>query len=181
MTCIVAILDTNVDNKQKIIMGADSSAVDETIHTPHITPKVFVKGEFGIGYCHSFRLGQILEFWFTPPHIPEGEENLMKYMVMDFIPELKGALALQDYPNHEDEKTEWSLIVGVRGHIFTVESDWHVGYDDIPYASIGAGSAYALGAIHAAEGDNKWVAKKALEAAELFCPYVLGPFHFIEV
>lgn len=179
MTCVVAI----VDKSQKILMGSDSSAVDETTHTPHISPKVFVKGEgeFGIGYCHSFRLGQIIEFWFTPPPIPDGEKNLMRYMVMDFIPELKTVLADQDYPNHEDEKTEWSLLVGVRGHIFTIESDWHVGFDDIPYAAIGAGSAYALGAIHAAEGDSKWSLQKALEAAELFSPYVLGPFNFIEV
>lgn len=178
MTCIVAI----VDKQQGILMGADSSAVDDTIHTPHISPKVFLKGEFGIGYCHSFRLGQIIEFWFTPPPIPDGEENLMRYMVMDFIPELKGVLADQDYPTHDDEKTEWSLIVGIRGHIFTIESDWHIGFDDIPYAAIGAGSSYALGAIHAAEGGSSMFSlQKGLEAAEKFCPYVLGPFHFIEV
>ena len=177
MTCVVAI----VDKQRKILMGADSSAVDDTIHTPHISPKVFIKGEFGIGYCHSFRLGQIIEFWFTPPPLPEGEEDLMRYMVVDFVPELKSVLADQDYPNHDDEKTEWSLIVGVRGHIFTIESDWHVGFDDIPYVAIGAGSSYAMGAIHAAEGDSMFSLKKGLEAAELFCPYVLGPFHFIEV
>jgi hypothetical protein len=177
MTCIVAIVDKN----RKITMGADSSAVDESIHTPHLEPKVFVKGEFGIGYCHSFRMGQIIEFWFAPPPIPKDEENLMRYMVMDFIPELKTILADNDYPNNEEDKTEWSLIVGVRGHIFTIESDWHIGYDDIPYASIGAGSSYALGAMYSAQGTSDYAAKKGLEAAEKFCPYVLGPFNFIEV
>jgi hypothetical protein len=177
MTCIVAI----VDRHRRITMGADSSAVDETIHTPHLDPKIFVKGEIGIGYCHSFRMGQIIEFWFEPPPLPEGSENIMRYMVTEFIPELKSVLSDHDYPNNEEDKTEWSLIVGVRGHIFTIESDWHVGYDDLPYASIGAGSSYALGAMYTAQDTTDIVAKKALEAAEKFCPYVLGPFHFIEV
>lgn len=179
MTCIVAIAGKD----GAIILGADSSAVDETVQTAHIDPKIFIKGEFGIGYCHSFRMGQIIEFWFEPPPIPKNEINLMRYMVQDFIPELKSILADNDYPNHEDEKIEWSLIVGVRGNIFTVESDWHVGYDDIPYASIGAGSSYALGALYStAIGDDaKSVARVALRAAEKFCPYVLGPFNYIEV
>jgi hypothetical protein len=179
MTCIVAALD----NHGKIIMGADSSAVDETIHTPHIDPKVFVKGEFGIGYCHSFRMGQILQFWFTPPEIPENEKDMMRYMVMDFIPELKGVLADQDYPFHDDEKIDWSIIVAVRGKLFTIEADWHVGHDGIPYAAIGAGSPYALGAMHSIHGEPNAsiVALKALETAEKFSPYVLGPFNFIEV
>jgi hypothetical protein len=179
MTCVVAI----VNSEGKVTIGADSSAVDDIIVTPHREPKVFVKGEFGIGYCHSFRMGQIIEFWFTPPPIPENEKSLMRYMVMDFIPELKSVLEDNGYPNHEDEKTEWSLIVGVRGLIFTIESDWHVGYDDLPYASIGAGSSYALGVLHAAPFwmDSHKAAHVALEAAEKFCPYVVGPFNFIEV
>jgi hypothetical protein len=171
-----------VDGNGKIIIGADSSAVDETIITPHIDPKVFKKGEFGIGYCHSFRLGQIIEFWFDPPPIPEGEDNIIKYMVKDFIPELKGVLADNDYPNHDDEKTDWAIIVGVRGHLFTIESDWHVGYDDVSFAAIGAGSSYAIGAMASSTvGDNERIALNALLIAEKFCPYVIGPFNFIEV
>ena len=181
MTCIVAIVDGN----GKIIMGADSSAVDETIHTAHLDSKVFKKGEFGIGYCHSFRMGQIIEFWFTPPEIPDKEENMMRYMVQDFVPELKSILADNDYPNHEDEKTEWAMIVGIRGHLFTIESDWHVGYDDISYVSIGAGASYAIGAMYSVLGighkDAQYMARTALEAAEKFCPYVIKPFNFIEV
>lgn len=179
MTCIVAI----VDKTKRIVMGADSSAVDETIHTEHLDAKVFKKGEFGIGYCHSFRLGQILEFWFEPPPIPDNEKNLMKYMVMDFVPELRKVLEDNEYPTHDDEKTDWSIIVCVAGHIFTIESDWHVGYDNIPYAAIGAGSSYALGAMYPMRYDEdvQTTATQALMAAQKFSPYVIGPFNFIEV
>jgi hypothetical protein len=177
MTCIVAVVDLD----RNVVMGADSAAVDDTIATRHLESKIFKKGEFGIGYCHSFRMGQIIEFWFTPPPIPKNEDNLMRYMVMDFIPELKALLADNDYPNHEYEKTEWSLIIAVRGNIFTIEYDWHVGYDSFPYASIGAGSSYALGAMFACNDKAYERAVCGLEAAEEFCPYVKGPFHFIEV
>lgn len=178
MTCVVALVDQN----GKIAMGSDSSAVDETIITPHLDPKVFIKGEFGIGYCHSFRLGQILEFYFDPPEIPEGEDNLMRYMVTQFIPHLRETLIENDYPHHDDEKTEWSLIVGVRGHLFTIESDWHVGYDDMTFAAIGAGSPYAIGAMASIKaGSPGYIAFQALKVAEKFCPYVIGPFHIIDV
>lgn len=178
MTCVVA----TVDMHGNILMGADSSAVDESIHTEHIHPKVFKRGEFGIGYCHSFRLGQIVEFWFEPPPIPDNEKNIMRYMVMDFVPELKKILEDNDYPTHDEEKTDWSLIVGVAGKIFIIESDWHVGHDNLEYAAIGAGSAYALGAMSATSDRGYHVTAQAgLEVAEEFCPYVIGPFHFIEV
>lgn len=179
MTCVVAI----VDKTKRVVLGADSSAVDELIHTEHLDSKVFKKGEFGIGYCHSFRMGQIIEFWFEPPPIPDDEKNLMRYMVMEFVPELKKVLEDNDYPTHDDEKTDWSLIVAVAGQIFTIESDWHVGYDNVPYAAIGAGASYALGSMYSAsiDEDIDRTAYNALLAAQKFCPYVIGPFNFIEV
>lgn len=180
MTCVVGVITEN----GRVIMGADSSATDELIHTAHIESKVFVKGEFGIGYCHSFRLGQIIEFWFDPPPIPDDEEYLIRYMVSTFVPELKSVCEDNDYPNHDDEKVDWSIMVGVRGQLFTIESDWHVGHDSIPYASIGAGSSYALGSFYSTSltYSNKHAAARiALEAAEKFCPYVIQPFNFIEV
>ena len=179
MTCVVAVLDKT----GKIFMGADSSAVDDVTHTAHVDSKVFKKDEFGIGYSHSFRMGQLIQFWFRPPTLDENETDIMKYMVMNFIPELKTVLADNDYPNTDDEKTDWSLIVCVRGNIFTIEYDWHIGHDNLNYAAIGAGSTYALGAMSSVYNTQSALetAQSALQAAEKFSPYVLGPFNFIEV
>lgn len=180
MTCIVAV----VDDGGKIVMGADSAASDSDIITSHINSKVFTKDEFGIGYCHSFRLGQVIEYWFIPPALPEetNDAMLMEYMVRKFVPALRSVLEENNYPTHDDEKTDWSMIVGVRGNIFVIESDWHVGHDDLQFAAIGAGAPYALGAMWCdvfASASQK--AKDGLLCAIEFSPYVVGPINFIEV
>jgi len=52
----------------------------------------------------------------------------------------------------------------------------------LPYAAIGAGSSYALGALYALEhNEYPYMAHMALSAAAKFCPYVVAPFKFIEV
>lgn len=179
MTCVVGA----VDDRGRVYMGADSSAVDSNIITRHTLPKVFKVGEFGIGYCHSFKLGQLLEFCFVPPPLEESmnQHEIIRYMVTEFIPELRSQLESNGYPNHEDEKDNWSLLVGVRGRLFTIESDFHLGYDEMQYAAIGAGTEYALGAMFCSQDSGLRLVRSGLEAAEYFCPYVTTPFNFIEV
>lgn len=179
MTCVVGA----VDGDGQIYMGADSSAVDSNIITRHALSKVFKVDEFGIGYCHSFKLGQLVEFCFSPPPLEKkmDEPAMIRYMITEFIPELKGQLEAHGYPNHDDEKENWSLLVGIRGYLFTIESDFHLGYDETHYAAIGAGSEYALGAMFCSQSSGMKLARVGLEAAEYFCPYVIRPFNFIEV
>ena len=179
MTCVVG----TVDESGRVHLGADSSAVDDNQITSHVMPKVFKLGEFGIGYCHSFRLGQIIEYSFTPPPLPKkaNENELLHYMIKEFIPTLRTELEIQQYPLHDDEKTDWSLLVGIRGHLFTIEPDYHLGYDDENYAAIGAGAEYALGAMFASDYSGSDLVSVGLMAADAFCPYVTKPFHFIEV
>ena len=179
MTCIIG----TVDGDGNICIAADSSAVDSNIITPHLIPKVFKRGEFAIGYCHSFRLGQIVEHFFEPPPIEDGldEDGVVKYMITEFIPELRGSLEFNDYPTHDDEKESWSLMVGIRGSIFVIESDFHLGYDEMSYNAIGAGTEYALGAMFASNESGRKLAQRGMEAAAKFCPYVIAPFNYVEV
>lgn len=175
MTCVVAFTDGN-----KVYLAADSSAVDENIVLPRKTSKVFVNGEFGMGYCHSFRLGQIVEHFFSPPAIVE--DDLLSYMIVKFVPALRKALDKQEFPSNDSEKSDWALLIGIRGRIFVIESDWQVGEDTMSYHAIGAGMEYALGALHATkERDPRKRLTAALQAAKEYSPYVREPFNFIEV
>lgn len=181
MTCVVAVVDRQDGT---VYMGSDSAAVDDNLVVAHTPSKVFKVDEFGIGFCHSFRLGQIVQYHFEPPELPVGridKSYLMSYMVTKFIPELRRTLELNDYPSHDDEKDSWALLVGVRGMIFIVESDFHVGNYNDNFAAIGAGSEYALGAMLNSALDGFSTAKEGLLAAKYFCPYVIPPFDFIEV
>ena len=185
MTCVVAVRG----HDGKICLAGDSSAVDENLIFKRVTPKVFLLGEFGIGYCHSFRLGQIIQYFFKPPVIPKEaqEKDIIQYMVTKFIPALKSVLEANDYPTQDDEKTDWSIIVCIRGMIFTIESDFHVGHDYVPFSAIGAGTEYALGSMQTNAGSErkevnaKLVAEEALRVAEYFSPNVSGPFDFLEI
>lgn len=178
MTCIVGV----VDSSGNIFMGADSSAVDSNIVTRHSLPKVFRLYDFVIGYCHSFRLGQLVEHLFEPPPLDKdvNKAQLIDYMITDFIPELRSQLESHGYPGNEDERDNWALLVGVHGNLFTIESDFHLGHDETSYAAIGAGTEYALGAMYASLRTGKDRALDGLRAAEYFCPYVATPFNFVE-
>lgn len=174
MTCVVAVTDG-----KKVCMAGDSGAVDESSITISAVPKVFTKGEFIIGYCHSFRLGQIIQHIFTPPALPANktitDDALISYMVKKFVPDLKRCLDENNFPYHDDEKNDWELLVGVRGRIFNVQDDWQVGIDILPYAAIGSGSPYALGALFINQDITA-----ALDAASRFSPFVCPPYTILE-
>jgi ATP-dependent protease HslVU (ClpYQ) peptidase subunit len=181
MTCVVAVVD---GERGKVVMGADSAAVEENLIVSHVPPKVFKIDEFGIGYCHSFRLGQVIQHFFQPPELPDenlDEDGMMSYMVRKFVPELRIILDANDYPSSDEEKASWSLLVGVRSSIYIIESDFHVGYYEDHFAAIGAGYEYALGAMLNSRRYGEDMAREGLAAAKYFCPYVTGPFNFIEV
>jgi ATP-dependent protease HslVU (ClpYQ) peptidase subunit len=178
MTCIVAIKNSN-----RVIIGADSCGSEENIGVVRVPPKVFVKGNYGFGFSHSFRLGQIIEHVFEPPPISSKvtDNELIAHMVKNFIPQLKSTLEDHGYPYHEDEKEGWALIIGIHGRILTIESDWQVGLDDLDLTAIGSGAEYALGALYVSDKEPLETATAALMAANKFCPSVMTPFNFIEV
>lgn len=180
MTCVVACVRDG-----KVYMGSDSAAASDTEISTQIRPKVFSNGDFLIGYCHSFRLGQIVEYHFKPPKIiSDSDEHdfLIKFMVKHFIPALRACLTENCYPSLLDEANGWSLIVGVRGNIFIIEDDFNVSSYDRDYHAIGSGSPYALGALEALSTDEDMhpldYLNLALMAAEKHSPSVASPFHF---
>ena len=170
MTCIVALEDNG-----KVYMGADSAAVDGEAISLRKEPKIFKCGEFLIGFSHSFRYGQIVEHCFNPPKVTE--KNIIKYMVTKFVPELRITLAMNEF-----EEKESCMIIGYKGKIFYVESDWNVGYDDTNYHAIGSGAPTAFGSLYSTQGQHPLDRVRiALEAAQEFTTSVRGPFNYLDV
>ena len=153
MTCIVALEDQGT-----VYMGADSAAIDGDMVSIRVTPKIFKIGKFLIGYCNSFRYGQIIEHHFKPP--AQQEKNVMKYMVTKFVPELRQTLETWGY-----EEKDSSIIIGYDGRIFYIEPDWHVGHDSTKYSSQDPLSRIEI----------------ALSAAEAFSSTVRRPYHYLSV
>jgi len=175
MTCIVAIIHPD----GSIHMGADSAASNSNheIRTRK-DPKIYKVGEFLFGFTGSFRMGQILGYKFSAPeHRPD--HSIEKYMHTDFIDYVRELFHVNGYAQNESGKESGGFfIVGYRGRLFGVQSDYQIEERTTPYTSIGSGSEVALGSLFSTT-DVKCPQERlelALRAAEAFNYTVRSPF-----
>lgn len=177
MTCIVGLVD-----KGRVIIGGDSAGVTHGwgLNT-RMDPKVGVVGEFVIGFTDSFRMGQVLLFRFAPPPI-EGE--LMSYMVGPFVDELRRTLRAAGYAERlNDRESGGTFLVGIRGRLFRISSDYQVGESRDPYDAVGCGADLALGSMYSSALATYTTpgsrVEEALAAAEHFSGGVRRPFNVV--
>lgn len=188
MTCIVALI-----NENKVFLGGDAAASDDKsgLIFQRTDPKVFKVGQFGIGFVDSFRMGQILQYSWTPPiYKPTaGYRNLDKFLRTRFVESVKEAFKENGYGNQNpgtedgDEGGIFIITVQGAGRIFTMDTDFHIGEADIQYMAEGAGQELSLGSLYSTTSiktPRKRV-RMALEAAAKFNMAVRPPFTIIEV
>lgn len=180
MTCIVA-----VEHEGKVWVGGDAAASDESEIVSRWNDKVFSLGEFVIGYSGSFRIGQLLQYAFSPPE-QTSKQTDMEYMVVDFVGSLRALLKDNGAVSKENEveSHDAGIVVGYRGRIYLIESDFHVGRALETFVALGDGAPFARGALHAIRKlekdlplDDKILS--CLEIAEACCASVRGPFKII--
>jgi hypothetical protein len=185
MTCIVAIAQNGT-----VYMGSDHAASDDKTGwiISRKEPKCFKVGQYGVAFTDSFRMGQILQYSWTPPKYTPTKTNsgLDKFMRTKFIDSVKDAFRAQGFgsvsqPGTDDEGG--IFIVGVCGRIFTIDEDFHVGENIVNYMAEGSGGTIALGALHATKNQKnpKMRLKLALEAAAEFNMSVAPPFTYIQI
>ena len=185
MTCIVAIAQNGT-----VYMGSDHAASDEKSGwiMARKEPKVFKVGQYGIAFTDSFRMGQILQYSWSPPKYTPTKTNsgLDKFMRTRFIDSVKDAFRSSGFGSVAQAGAEDEggiFIVGVEGRIFTIDEDFHVGENIVNYMAEGSGGMFALGALHATKNQKnpKLRIKAALEAASEFSMSVAPPFTYIQV
>ena len=175
MTCIVGLVNDGV-----VWIGGDSLAGDTSTYvvSSRKDPKVFIHGgEFLIGYTSSFRMGQIIRYHFIPPKIVVSD--LYWYMVTKFVKELRVKLLEEGFSTKENNRElGGEFLVGIRGRLFGIHSDFQVSEAREGYTAVGSGYQLALGSLH-----NKGVllsprrrVLSALRAAEAHSAYVRRPF-----
>lgn len=173
MTCIVGI-----EHDGAVWMGGDSSCNDAESDSIMVQrePKVFSRGPYLIGFSGSFRVGAILRYIADLPPVPKtGVERMM---ITEFSSELRRCFKAESMSEDEDW-SDWHALVGIRGHLFCVESDFHVWRHREKYSSIGSGSMVALGALHAMAHEDLTPTQKievALEASAKYVASVRGPW-----
>jgi hypothetical protein len=179
MTCIVGAVDAATGI---VHIGGDSAGVAGHSLTHRSDPKVFLVGEFAIGFSGSFRMGQLLQHSLVPP-MPKSGESLEKFMVTRFIDAVR--LCLKEGGNakikNDTEEAPGAFLVGFRGRLFAIDTDFQVGEAIDKHDACGAGEDVAKGALCATEGKAaKDRVLIALSAAERCNSAVRKPFLFVE-
>jgi len=175
MTCIAAIVD-----KKTVYIGGDSAGVAGLNLRVREDKKVFINGDYIIGFTSSFRMGQLLQYA-KLPEIPKEENlDLHRFMCTDFQDALRKLYKEKGFLEREnDVESGGTFIIGVRGKLFIVEDDFQVAIPSDNFSAVGCGEAYALGSLYATEGTQmkpEQRLKLALETAEHFSAGVRKPF-----
>lgn len=177
MTCIVGL-----EHKGKVYIGGDSAGVSGYSISTRLDEKVFVNGPFIMGFTGSFRIGQLLRYSFKPPKHPVNKDD-MSYLVTDFVDaarkcyKAKGSL----YKNNGDvESFKGPFLLGYKGHLYYVGSDFQIGRVADGYDCVGCGAEIASGAMYVTSTMSAMTPQNriewALRAAEHFSSGVRAPF-----
>ena len=177
MTCIVGI-----EHNGKVLIGGDSAGVAGYSLTVRADEKVFESGEFIFGFTTSFRMGQLLRYKLTPPPFPENPD-LDSFMATSFIDAVRQVFRDGGWLELEDNvQRGGTFLVGVRGRLYTIASDFQIGRSLVGYNAVGCGCDLAMGALYATRTTKsaRNRAQIALEAAAEFSAGVVAPFNFVE-
>jgi len=144
MTCIVGF-----KQKGKVYIGGDSAGVADYNLVIRADEKVFANGEMIYGFTSSFRMGQILRYGLDVPKQSKNQ-NDMRFMCTTFIDAAIGALEDKGFAkNVSGEKEGGDFMVGYKGELYRIYSDFQVELLHDNYNAVGCGANFALGAFHA--------------------------------
>lgn len=172
MTCIVGLMDNG-----KVYMGGDSAGVSGLDLTIRADEKVFRNGDFLMGFTSSFRMGQLLRYKFKPPVQPDDMDDY-EYMVTLFVDEIRQCLKEGGYArNNNGEESGGTFLVGYKGQLYIIDSDFQVGKPLDNFAACGCGDLIALGSLYSTQDLKPELrVQMALEASERFSAGVRAPF-----
>lgn len=175
MTCIVA-----VKKNGSVVMGGDSCGSDNYDWCTVGNPKVFRSGGFLIGCTTSFRMIDLLRYRLSVPldRSSIGDEEFIR---TDFIDSVIKCFSDGGFLENESGVLQGgNFLVGYRGKLYEVQSDFSV--LDCPDCgwSVGSGDIAARGSLYTTrDWDDPYArVRTALESAESIVPSVRGPFVF---
>ncbi|WP_323775985.1 hypothetical protein [Leisingera sp.] len=182
MTCIVGIADG-----RNVWMGGDAAGSSGHRIDVRSHPKVFRLRKHGqddilIGYTSSFRMGQALQYGWDFPDLPSPRADLMQWMCTDFIDSVRERLGAAGFKKTDNgEERGGMFMVGLRGRLFTIDSDFQVGEVVDGYNAIGCGDDLARGSLFSTgHGGGEFKPTErvecALAAATHWSAWVRPPF-----
>lgn len=172
MTCIAGLVKDGI-----VYLGGDSAGVNDWDLTVRKDQKIFINGEFLIGFSSSFRMGQLLQYKFDPP-IRHNDMDIFRFMVSIFVERIRACFHDGGYQKRiEEREIGGQFLIGYAGRLFHIDSDYQVGEAIDNMLAIGCGANVAIGALYVLRNMNPIERiERALEAAERFNGGVRSPF-----
>lgn len=179
MTCVIG-----YKTDEGIWIGADSAGTTPWgSQTLRADQKVFNRNGFTMGFCGSFRMGQVLRFNLVATQQPEGMDDY-EYMVTTFVEDVRKVLKRAGYSHIKNNvETGGNFIVAYRNGLYEVEEDYQVGITTRAYACTGSGMDIASGAMSILQDQEIEPAaaiKQALKSAANHDAYVSAPFRVVK-
>ena len=182
--------------KGGVLIGGDAQWSTEGSHRIGAQPKVHVlQDTLALGYCGSGRFGQILQYHLSEleePFLPREGRDEEYWCVREFIPYLRAVTEEHGHLHIKHNVEEFgpsAFLLGVRGKLFLIESDYSVNEHSLPYEAVGSGEDNAIGVLHEMLGEIPAehiteakalrAAAKAIAAASAFNNFVGGPASFV--
>lgn len=173
MTCIVGL-----KHGKHVYIGADSAAVasNGVRLVVRKDEKVFKNGDFLIGFCGSFRMGQLLKYSLKIPKM-DAKESFEEYMVTKFIDSIRECFKNGGFLTVEDEiEYGGTFLVGYKDKLVNIRDDHQVEIAVDDFNAVGSGEMVALGSLYSTTGNPIARVTKALEASAMYTQVVRPPF-----
>lgn len=172
MTCIVGLQKNGT-----VWMGGDSAGTNGSLNqTIRADKKVFIRGDFIFGFSGSFRTGDLLKHSLQLPE-QTPEQTDLQFMVNDFVNAIRKCLEAENKHLKGDDKLYPYFLVGYKGNLYTIQSDYQVAQSLDGFDSVGSGSDIAKGSMYV--NKKKSPRARILEALEASAKHnaaVRGPF-----
>lgn len=180
MTCIVGFSDG-----ETVYIGADTIGVSNNKKTIRKDSKVFLNKNMLFGFTDSFRMGQLLQFKLKIPTHIAGKSDY-EYMCTTFIDSVIKCFEDNKFNRNDNgEIAGGSFLVGYKGNLYLIDSDYQVGLPADKYMAVGAGEEYALGSLYTSTlfniKDISDIVLFALKSASKSCPYATGPYNIMSI
>jgi len=172
MTCVVGIVDTD----GKVWMGCDSVTVnDYGFAYENNYRKLGRNGDFLIGTAGSARVVQLVKHVLEPPPC---DGDVYQYMARDFVNAVRECI---EKAKAEEEYKNSQLLIGYKGKLFYIGSNYMVSENSAGYFAIGSAQDFAMGVLHVTSLLNDMTALRrlnlALETSDELNAYVSRPFY----
>ena len=177
MTCVAAWIKQN-----KVYFGGDGLATAEHSREARLDPKIFKAGRMLIGFCGSYRVGQILMHHFVPKLQPKDLDDYT-FIGTTILNQINSTLTAGGIKSKYLAENSVSILIGYKSRLYIIHEDWQVGIISDNFYAIGSGAEVALGVLATCKKLNEDNPEQnltlALEIASNYVNSVGPPYSFL--